>query len=183
MKVVRPEAATGPSTQNAPFHLFFSIGFFSDLKSGKCTSVIEARLLRFWEARNIKCGGELMWVDMLLVDVNATMMQATINASGLPRFQSRLAAGTMFSVSGFDVSANHLNQKLLALDVEPEVMPLPVITSSSWELILLPQRAVPASSTSSIKYGGADKIETVTVSELNTYVLNSTPQIHCLYLS
>ncbi|KAG5378883.1 hypothetical protein IGI04_026725 [Brassica rapa subsp. trilocularis] len=175
MKVVRPEAATGPSTQNAPFHLFFSIVGF--LWSGKCTSVIEARLLRFWEARNIKCGGELMWVDMLLVDVNATMMQATINASGLPRFQSRLAAGTMFSVSGFDVSANHLNQKLLALDVEPEVMPLPVITSSSWE------RAVPASSTSSIKYGGADKIETVTVSELNTYVLNSTPQIHCLYLS
>ncbi|WZZ04082.1 hypothetical protein YC2023_090003 [Brassica napus] len=45
-----------------------------------------------------------MWVDMLPVDVNATMMQATINASGLPRFRSRLAAGTMFSVSGFDVS-------------------------------------------------------------------------------
>ncbi|KAL0678866.1 hypothetical protein Bca4012_006847 [Brassica carinata] len=34
------------------------------------TSVVEARLLRFWEARNVKRGGELMWVDMLLVDVN-----------------------------------------------------------------------------------------------------------------
>ncbi|KAH0898764.1 hypothetical protein HID58_048332 [Brassica napus] len=40
--------------------------FFSDLKSGKCTSVVEARLLRFWEARNVKRSGELMWVDMLL---------------------------------------------------------------------------------------------------------------------
>nr|VDD14894.1 unnamed protein product [Brassica oleracea] len=29
-----------------------------------------ARLLRFWEARNVKRGGELMWVDMLLMDVN-----------------------------------------------------------------------------------------------------------------
>ncbi|KAG2282717.1 hypothetical protein Bca52824_053937 [Brassica carinata] len=36
--------------------------FFSDLKSGKCTSVVEARLLRFWEARNVKRSGELMWV-------------------------------------------------------------------------------------------------------------------------
>ncbi|CAN7007440.1 unnamed protein product [Brassica rapa subsp. trilocularis] len=44
--------------------------FFSDLKSGKCSGVVEARLLQFWEARNVKRGGELMWVDMLLVDLN-----------------------------------------------------------------------------------------------------------------
>ncbi|KAH0873771.1 hypothetical protein HID58_071133 [Brassica napus] len=31
---------------------------------------IDARLLRFWEARNVKRGGELMWLDLLLVDVN-----------------------------------------------------------------------------------------------------------------
>ncbi|KAF2575967.1 hypothetical protein F2Q70_00005439 [Brassica cretica] len=30
----------------------------------------DAQLLRYWEARNVKRGGELMWVDMLLVDVN-----------------------------------------------------------------------------------------------------------------
>ncbi|KAF3550348.1 hypothetical protein DY000_02009874 [Brassica cretica] len=44
--------------------------FFSDLKSGRCSSVVEARLLRFWEARNVKRGGELMWMDLLMVDVN-----------------------------------------------------------------------------------------------------------------
>ncbi|WZZ06776.1 hypothetical protein YC2023_092697 [Brassica napus] len=63
------------------------------------------------------------------------------------------------------------NQKLLGVDVEHEVMSLPVMTLSSCfgngEL---------ASSTSSIKYGGVNKIETVTVSELNTYVVNSKPQ-------
>ncbi|CAN7060039.1 unnamed protein product [Brassica oleracea var. botrytis] len=37
--------------------------FFPDLKSGKCSSVVEARLLRFWGARNVKRGGELMWLD------------------------------------------------------------------------------------------------------------------------
>ncbi|KAL0724796.1 hypothetical protein Bca4012_039395 [Brassica carinata] len=82
---------------------------FSDLKTRKCTSVVEARLLRFWEARNLKRGVELMWMDMLLVDVNATRMQASISASRLPRFHSRLAAGTMFSASGFDVSRSALN--------------------------------------------------------------------------
>ncbi|CAN7139381.1 unnamed protein product, partial [Brassica rapa subsp. narinosa] len=46
--------------------------FFSDLKFGKCSSVVEARLLRLWEAKNVKRGGELMWVDMLLIDVNVS---------------------------------------------------------------------------------------------------------------
>ncbi|CAF2315396.1 unnamed protein product, partial [Brassica napus] len=40
----------------------------------------------------------------------------------------------------------------------------------------------PASSTSSIKYGGVNKIETVTVSELNTYVVNSKPQFLLRYV-
>ncbi|KAG5386035.1 hypothetical protein IGI04_037505 [Brassica rapa subsp. trilocularis] len=44
-------------------------GVFSDLKTGKCSSVVEARILRYWEARNVKRGGELMWMDMLLVDI------------------------------------------------------------------------------------------------------------------
>ncbi|CAN6815614.1 unnamed protein product, partial [Brassica oleracea] len=46
--------------------------FFSDLKTRRCSSVVEARLLRYWEAKNVKRGGELMWVDMLLVDVNVS---------------------------------------------------------------------------------------------------------------
>ncbi|CAF1929990.1 unnamed protein product [Brassica oleracea] len=48
--------------------------FFSDLKSDKCSSVVEARLLwfRYGETINVKPGGELVWVDMLMVDVNVT---------------------------------------------------------------------------------------------------------------
>ncbi|KAG5384156.1 hypothetical protein IGI04_035626, partial [Brassica rapa subsp. trilocularis] len=69
-----------------------------------CSSVVEARLLRFWEARNVKCGGEIKWMDLLMVDVKATMMQVTISSSRLPQYRERLIVGTMFSVSGFDVS-------------------------------------------------------------------------------
>ncbi|CAF1919715.1 unnamed protein product [Brassica napus] len=38
----------------------------SDLHSGRSSSAVEVRLLRFWEARNVRRSGELMGVDMLL---------------------------------------------------------------------------------------------------------------------
>ncbi|CAN6891993.1 unnamed protein product [Brassica oleracea] len=86
--------------------------FLSDLKTGKCSSVVEARLLRFWEVRNVKRGGELMWVDMLRMDVNATIMQATSSANRLSTFRERLSAGTMYSISGFVVARCAQNFKL-----------------------------------------------------------------------
>ncbi|KAL0715884.1 hypothetical protein Bca4012_065206 [Brassica carinata] len=41
----------------------------SDLRPGRCVRIIVARLIRFWEARN---GGELMGVDILLLDLDST---------------------------------------------------------------------------------------------------------------
>ncbi|CAN7118990.1 unnamed protein product [Brassica rapa subsp. narinosa] len=76
--------------------------FFSDLKSGKCSSVAEARLLRFWEARNVKRGGELMWVDMLLMDVNLLSTQIGFQNSerGSPPERCILSlASTWFAVA------------------------------------------------------------------------------------
>ncbi|KAJ4871380.1 hypothetical protein Rs2_00305 [Raphanus sativus] len=50
-----------------------SMVFFSDLKSSRCSSVVEARLLR-----SPVLGGkkyrELMWVDMLFLDVNVSSL-------------------------------------------------------------------------------------------------------------
>ncbi|KAF3583764.1 hypothetical protein F2Q69_00026169 [Brassica cretica] len=40
----------------------------SDLQSGRSSSTIEVRLLRFWEAKNVRRGGELMGVDIILLD-------------------------------------------------------------------------------------------------------------------
>lgn len=47
---------------------------FSDLKSVRCSSIVEARLHRFGEARNFKRGGDLMWMDLLLVDVYVSVL-------------------------------------------------------------------------------------------------------------
>lgn len=40
----------------------------SDLQPGRSSSTVEVRLLRFWEASNVRRGGELMGIDMLLLD-------------------------------------------------------------------------------------------------------------------
>ncbi|CAN7083222.1 unnamed protein product [Brassica oleracea var. botrytis] len=45
----------------------------SDLKAGRCSNNVEMRLLRSWEARNVKKGGELMWIDLLFVDEKVAM--------------------------------------------------------------------------------------------------------------
>lgn len=46
----------------------------ANLKSGRCSSMVEVRLLRFWEARNIKCAGHLMVVDMLILDSKVNLI-------------------------------------------------------------------------------------------------------------
>ncbi|CAN7058750.1 unnamed protein product, partial [Brassica rapa subsp. trilocularis] len=41
---------------------------FSKLRAGGCRQRVATRLLRFWKARNVKKGGKLMGVDLLLLD-------------------------------------------------------------------------------------------------------------------
>ncbi|KAF3538039.1 hypothetical protein F2Q69_00020147 [Brassica cretica] len=53
---------------------------FADLRAGRCSNTAEVCLLRFWEARNINKGKELMSVDMLLIDENF-MPPASVDTS------------------------------------------------------------------------------------------------------
>ncbi|KAL0670157.1 hypothetical protein Bca4012_032861 [Brassica carinata] len=45
-----------------------SYTLLANLRAGRCSNTAEVRLLRFWEARNINKGGELMSIEMLLID-------------------------------------------------------------------------------------------------------------------
>ncbi|KAF2596141.1 hypothetical protein F2Q68_00009655 [Brassica cretica] len=45
----------------------------ANLRTGRCSNNAEVRLLRFWEAQNIRKGGELMSLDMLLWDEQVTL--------------------------------------------------------------------------------------------------------------
>ena len=42
--------------------------FLSDLQTGRSSSIVQVWLLCFWEARNVRRGGEFMGVVMLLMD-------------------------------------------------------------------------------------------------------------------
>lgn len=112
-----------------------SYGFFGDLKAGRVHQRIVGRLLRFWSARNVKKGGQLMGVDFLLIDekvsarisnfqlfivtiltfffsMQSTVMQGSINVLNLPTFEKKLRDGVIYMISGFDVSRSNSRFKL-----------------------------------------------------------------------
>ncbi|KAG2269173.1 hypothetical protein Bca52824_063728 [Brassica carinata] len=51
----------------------------ANLRAVCCSNTTELRLLRFWEAHNVRKGGMLMSVDMLLLDEQSTLIHGTIN--------------------------------------------------------------------------------------------------------
>ncbi|KAL0742005.1 hypothetical protein Bca4012_083518 [Brassica carinata] len=52
----------------------YALIFLSDLQTGWSSSTVEVCLLCFWEARNVRCGEELMGVDMLLLDFQVNLV-------------------------------------------------------------------------------------------------------------
>ncbi|KAH0883927.1 hypothetical protein HID58_060023, partial [Brassica napus] len=95
----------------------------------RCSNVAEVRLLRFWEARNLTKGGELMSVDMLFVDENVSLFfhesvlqftssrffnltQGTVSANRHLRFRERLSEGSLYTLTGFDVVRRNTNFRL-----------------------------------------------------------------------
>ncbi|KAF2586240.1 hypothetical protein F2Q70_00036757 [Brassica cretica] len=89
-----------------------SCTLLADLKAGRCSNTAEVRLLRVWEARNVKKGGELMSVDMLLLDEKSTLIQGSIGSIRQLRFRNRLSEGSVYALSGFDVSRSNSNFRL-----------------------------------------------------------------------
>ncbi|XP_056859115.1 uncharacterized protein LOC108808418 [Raphanus sativus] len=74
---------------------------FDYKEPGRSSSTVEVRLLRFWEASNVRRGGELMGIDMLLLDSQSTMMPATVNVNHLATHQTNLEAGFSDSSTSF----------------------------------------------------------------------------------
>ncbi|KAF8113572.1 hypothetical protein N665_0048s0033 [Sinapis alba] len=53
-----------------------------------------------------------MGIDMLFMDAKATLIQDTVNVHRLNTFRHLFSVGSMYSVSGVDVTQNNLNFKL-----------------------------------------------------------------------
>ncbi|KAL0678927.1 hypothetical protein Bca4012_006908 [Brassica carinata] len=88
------------------------------MESGRCSSKVEVRLLRFWEYRYVRRGGETdhITVDMFLIDWKGTLLPATVNASRVPTFRPHLTAGAIYSIAGFDVALLDVSVTLSMFD-------------------------------------------------------------------
>ncbi|KAF2557401.1 hypothetical protein F2Q68_00015223 [Brassica cretica] len=67
-----------------------------NLKAGRCSNTADVRLLKFWEARNVRKGGELMSLDMLLLDEQINSTTLSPPSPMLP--QSSSITGSSWSV-------------------------------------------------------------------------------------
>ncbi|KAH0914451.1 hypothetical protein HID58_028897 [Brassica napus] len=96
-----------------------SYTILADLKAGRCSNTAEVRLLRFWEARNVKKGGELSF-DILLLDENLSNLlidfRPLYKDPLVPSVNSDLRTVSVkelsMHLSGFDVSRNNPNFRL-----------------------------------------------------------------------
>ncbi|WZZ16892.1 hypothetical protein YC2023_109981 [Brassica napus] len=98
------------------------------LKYGRCSSTVEVevRLLLFWEARNIKRGGHLMGVDMLLLDSKAMLIPATINVNRLPTYRGHLKGTVIRAANPAQTSSSEdSSQELSSPEDSTESQDLP----------------------------------------------------------
>ncbi|CAN6866259.1 unnamed protein product [Brassica oleracea] len=110
----------------------------------RCSNVAEVRLLWFWEARNLRKGGELMSVDMLFVDENVSLFfhesvlqfissrfckcelsVRTVSVNRQVRFRERLSKGSLYTLTGFDVVYSNTN---FCLSDAPFLVPFAKLT-------------------------------------------------------
>uniref|UniRef100_A0A0D3B7P1 peptidylprolyl isomerase n=1 Tax=Brassica oleracea var. oleracea TaxID=109376 RepID=A0A0D3B7P1_BRAOL len=104
------------------------------LKYGRCSSTVEVevRLLRFWEARNIKRGGHFMGVDMLLLDSKAMLIPATINVNRLPTYRGHLKGTVIRAANPAQTSSSEdSSQELSSPEDSTESQDLPSTSLTS----------------------------------------------------
>ncbi|VYS46106.1 unnamed protein product [Arabidopsis thaliana] len=76
---------------------------FDALRLGRSTQQVVGRLLRFWDARNIKKDGQFMGIVLLLLDEKCSVIHVFIPAALASHFRQVLREGIIFNVSGFEV--------------------------------------------------------------------------------
>ncbi|CAH8367729.1 unnamed protein product [Eruca vesicaria subsp. sativa] len=89
-----------------------SYTLLADLKAGRCSHSAEIRLLRFWEARNLNKNNQLMSIEMLMIDEDSMLVQGSVPASLQQTFRSRLSEGSLYRMSGFDVTRSSTKYRL-----------------------------------------------------------------------
>ncbi|RID68697.1 hypothetical protein BRARA_C00840 [Brassica rapa] len=137
----------------------------ADLNAGRCSNVAEVRLLRYWEARNVRKDiiGELSAIRSTITDRIAGAQRVMLTL--------RLESGENVCVSMFDSLALAFHTKFDSYGREPKV----IIATGVNPKIVGGHGAVPGESTSKVVH--AQKIEPMTLSELNQFIITAESQI------
>ncbi|CAN6930821.1 BnaC06g40980D [Brassica napus] len=128
--------------------------FLFDLKTGRCSSTIQVRLLCFLEPMNVRWGSELMGVDMFLLDsqllglantntqfpdIISEVTAAKSTVTDPPHDKNRLMAtikmdnDVSVTMSMFDSQPVKLHNQLESMGGDPRVWLQPVSTPKLWE--------------------------------------------------
>ncbi|VVB16788.1 unnamed protein product [Arabis nemorensis] len=76
---------------------------FDNLRLGRSPQQIVGRLLRFWDARNIKKNGEFMGIVLLFLDEKCSVIHGFIPAARANEYRDVLREGLIFQLSVFEV--------------------------------------------------------------------------------
>ncbi|KAH0891555.1 hypothetical protein HID58_053984 [Brassica napus] len=93
----------------------YSFTLLADIKAGRCSTTAEVRLLRFWEAPNVKRGNKHMGVDMLLIDEQSTLMEGSVSVNLLSIFIERFSEGSVYTMCEFE-GGDHSADDALCLE-------------------------------------------------------------------
>ncbi|CAN6832531.1 unnamed protein product [Brassica oleracea] len=77
---------------------------FDDLRLGRSAQFVVARLLRFWDSRNIKKQGEFMGITLLFLDQQNSVIHGFIPAARSGHYRPGLRSGSIVKVSRFEVA-------------------------------------------------------------------------------
>ncbi|XP_013624601.1 PREDICTED: uncharacterized protein LOC106330718 [Brassica oleracea var. oleracea] len=77
---------------------------FNTLRLGRSAQTIVARLIRFWDSRNIHKNGEFVGITILLLDEQDSVIHGFIPANRASQFRSYLKTGSIARLDGFEVA-------------------------------------------------------------------------------
>ncbi|KAF2604444.1 hypothetical protein F2Q70_00027844 [Brassica cretica] len=138
--------------------------FHSDLKTGKYSSIVEARLLRFWEARNIKRG-----------DIIGEISSVKSTVSDPPEDKNRVMV-TVKLENLFDCQAVSFHKKLESMHDDPKVVVATNINPKmiGGRLLVARDTGLPPAAPLLRSYA---KVESMTIAELNNFVITALSQV------
>ncbi|KAL0795575.1 hypothetical protein Bca101_066952 [Brassica carinata] len=77
---------------------------FDSLRLGRSAQSVVARLIRFWDSKNINKNGELMGITILLLDELDSVIHGFIPANRASHYRSSLVSGSIVRLERFEVA-------------------------------------------------------------------------------